>query len=155
MATVFDVAEFILEQLGFVSTMKLQKLVFYSQAYSLVHNGCSLFDEDFEAWVNGPVCRSLFNAHRGKFIIGAGELGIVSSSHPVQLEDHAARAVMHVLSILGSLSGRELSELTHREAPWIDARFGLSEGEYCESTITKAAMREYYSSPQCDNPVFA
>ncbi len=36
MATVFDVAAYILENTGSISTMKLQKLCYYSQAWSLV-----------------------------------------------------------------------------------------------------------------------
>lgn len=56
MVSVFDVAEYVLSEVGYVSTMKLQKLVFYSQAYSLVTLDEPLFSDDFEAWVNGPVC---------------------------------------------------------------------------------------------------
>lgn len=40
--------------------MKLQKLVFCSQAYSLVTLDELLFSDDFEAWINGSVCPSLF-----------------------------------------------------------------------------------------------
>lgn len=65
MANVFDIAEYILGKLGFVSTMKLQKLAFYSQALSLVKTGEPLFREQFQAWVNGPVCYELFARHRG------------------------------------------------------------------------------------------
>ena len=45
MAHVVDVAAYILECLGSVSTMKLQKLTFYSQAYYLVEHGTPLFPE--------------------------------------------------------------------------------------------------------------
>ena len=60
MANVFDVAKYILEKLGTLSTMKLQKLCYYCQAWSLVWDDTPLFDEKFEAWANGPVCRELF-----------------------------------------------------------------------------------------------
>ena len=55
MATVFDAAKFILERKGQMSTMKLQKLCYYAQVWSLVWDDYPLFDEDFEAWANGPV----------------------------------------------------------------------------------------------------
>lgn len=74
MVDVFDVAEYILGKIGFVSTMKLQKLAFYSQALSLVENGEPLFPEHFQAWVNGPVCYELFSCHRGKYIVGPGDI---------------------------------------------------------------------------------
>lgn len=55
MPTIFDAAKFILEQLGQMSTMKLQKLCYYAQAWSLVWDDAPLFEEDFQAWANGPV----------------------------------------------------------------------------------------------------
>ena len=72
MAHVVDVAAYILEDLGSVSTMKLQKLAFYSQAYYLAEHGATLFPEAFEAWANGPVAPDLFRRHRGEFVIARG-----------------------------------------------------------------------------------
>ncbi len=61
MAQLNDVARYILElQGGEVSTMKLQKLMYYSQAWSLVWDEKPLFDAHIEAWANGPVIRELF-----------------------------------------------------------------------------------------------
>ena len=57
MASVFDVAKYILNNKGRMSTWKLQKLCYYSQAWSLAWTETPLFEEDFEAWKNGPVCR--------------------------------------------------------------------------------------------------
>lgn len=65
MASVFDVAAYILERQGPMTTWKLQKLV-YCQAWSLVWDDDVLFPEEIEAWANGPVVRELYNAHRGK-----------------------------------------------------------------------------------------
>ena len=59
-----------------MTTMKLQKLAFYSQAESLARRGHPLFDEDFQAWRGGPVCRELYAQHRGKFLIREGELPV-------------------------------------------------------------------------------
>ena len=73
MATVFDAAKYILEQRGRLSTMKLQKLCYYSQAWSLVWDDAPLFEEEFEAWANGPVCRVLYEYSRGKFSVDASE----------------------------------------------------------------------------------
>lgn len=67
MATVFDVAKYVLEHTGKITTMKLQKLVYYCQAWSLVWDEVPLFEEDFQAWANGPVCPELFERHKGRF----------------------------------------------------------------------------------------
>lgn len=50
MATVFDVAAYILEKKGEMTAWKLQKLVYYSQAWSLVWDQRPLFAERIEAW---------------------------------------------------------------------------------------------------------
>ena len=69
MATVFDVAKYVLKQLGSITTMKLQKLVYYCQAWSLGWDGKPLFGENFEAWANGPVCPELFHKHQEQSLI--------------------------------------------------------------------------------------
>lgn len=68
MGTVFDAAKYILEKRGAMSTMKLQKLCYYSQVWSLVWDDAPLFDEDFEAWANGPVARLCSIIARGNFL---------------------------------------------------------------------------------------
>ena len=74
MANIFDVAKYILNEIGEISTMKLQKLCYYSQVISFVMKSKPLFSEDFEAWANGPVCRSLFNIHKGKFSLQSRDI---------------------------------------------------------------------------------
>ena len=70
MLSVFDVAKYILQMdTNGMTTMKLQKLCYYCQAYSLGWTNEKLFYEDIYAWKNGPVCRTLFNAHKGIFLI--------------------------------------------------------------------------------------
>lgn len=44
MANVFDTAKYILEQSGPMSAMKLQKLCYYSQVWSLVWDDSPLFE---------------------------------------------------------------------------------------------------------------
>lgn len=73
-ATIFDVARYILDRQGAMSTWKPQKLCYYCQAWHYTWTERRLFKEDFQAWRNGPVCPELFQAHKGKFIIGAEEI---------------------------------------------------------------------------------
>lgn len=61
MANVYDVAKYVLKKLGSMSTMKLQKEVYYCQAWSLGWDGKPLFDEDFQAWA----ARSVRNCSPG------------------------------------------------------------------------------------------
>ena len=44
-----------------ITNLKLQKLVYYAQAWSLaLRNGTPMFSEPIEAWASGPVCRPLY-----------------------------------------------------------------------------------------------
>jgi len=151
MASAIDVAAYILEQIGSVTTMKLQELVYYSQARCLVVEDDLLFDNRIEAWANGPVVPDLFHAHSGKYMIGRGALDQFASLST--LSDSQRAAIDRVIELFRSYSGERLRALTHNETPWADARRGYRPGERCENEITAESMRKYYSSPDCPNPI--
>ena len=67
MAKVVDVAAYVLQERGPMTAWKLQKLVYYCQAWSLVWEETALFEEPIEAWANGPVVRALYDLHKGEF----------------------------------------------------------------------------------------
>jgi uncharacterized phage-associated protein len=138
--SVHDVAAFILQQRGEMTAMKLQKLVYYSQAWSLVWDESPLFDEPIEAWANGPVVRALYMRHQGDFMIKRWV------GDPDKLTDNQRDTIEKVLEFYGEMSSQALSNLTHQEAPWAEARMGLSPTDRSSRTITHAAMVEYYSS---------
>lgn len=141
MAQVKDVAQYILESLGEITTIKLQKLVYYTQAWSLVWREAPLFSEKIEAWANGPVVRDLFKLHEGLFRIGP-EAAIGDSS---QLDEDSRDVIDNVLKGYGDKSTQWLVELTHLEEPWKQARGHVPAGHKCEAEISQAAMAEYYS----------
>ncbi|RIY30397.1 hypothetical protein CJI49_03905, partial [Bifidobacteriaceae bacterium NR016] len=117
MTTIFNVASYILDIAGTITTMKLQKLAYYSQAYSLATTGYPLFNEDFQAWRNGPVCPELFALHRGKFLIRKGEFVLPSTDklNDDSLTDGQKLLVEKVCKKFAECSGSDLSAMTHRE----------------------------------------
>lgn len=141
MATAHDVAAYILKSCGSMSAMKLQKLVYYSQAWHLVWDDEPLFGEKVEAWANGPVVRELYDEHRGQYTVTSWNKGDASS-----LTESERATVDSVLDFYGKKSAFWLSELTHREAPWKGARKDLPKGVRSSREITPAAMVEFYSS---------
>ena len=143
MATVFDVAKYILHKKGRMSTWKLQKLCYYSQAWSLAWTERPLFEEDFEAWTNGPVCRQLFYAHKGLFEISEDELS--QGDYNVLTSDEQD-TVNIVIRDYGDMDPSELREQTHVEDPWENARVGLSTWDSGDRIMEKSAMGEYYGS---------
>ncbi len=141
MANVYDVAAYILAVLDSVTAMKLQKLVYYTQAWSLVWDEAPLFEESIEAWANGPVIPALYECHKGQF-----KLQNISKGDPTQLLENERDTVDKVLEFYGDKSSQWLSDLTHKEDPWLDARKGVPAGQRSNQEITHAAMAEYYGS---------
>src|SRR3546814_582107 len=116
MPSVFDVAQYILAANGPMTTMKLQKLVYYSQAWSVVWDDDVIFDQSIQAWKNGPVVRELWEATRGSFRvhgIDAGNPAALSADHRATIDE--------VLAFYGERDAQWLSDLTHMEDPWKDA----------------------------------
>src|SRR3954465_14098926 len=97
-----------------MSAMKLQKLIYYSQAWHLVWVEEPLFVDPIEAWANGPVVRTVFDGHRGRFNVSPPW----TRGNPDALDKAEQGTVDAVLDAYGELSGRTLSTLTHDEAPW-------------------------------------
>jgi len=142
MATVFDVAAYILAKRGSMSAMRLQKLVYYCQAWSLVWDDEPLFSEPIEAWANGPVVPALYEKHRGIFKIEPGMI----PGNPDALTEAQKETVDAVCDACWGLNAQQLSDMTHSEAPWRNARRGLKDGERGHAVISLADMAEYYSS---------
>lgn len=142
MSNVFDVADYILKQCGKIPALKLQKLVYYSQVWSLVWDDAPLFSEEIEAWANGPVVRSLYARHRQNYFAFRDQLGDANYRSLSNTQRETVDAVLH---FYGDKPSQWLSDLTHMEDPWIDARKGLNSGERGSKVITQAAMVEYYS----------
>ena len=138
-----DVATYILskqQKKHPLTAWKLQKLVYYCQAWSLVWDEQPLFKEKILAWANGPVVKELYDLHKGQFTVQK-----LSKGNLNHLSINQKDTIDHVLKAYGDKSAQWLSDLTHREEPWIEARQGLNLGERGEIEILIATMHEYYS----------
>ncbi|EGO5859756.1 hypothetical protein B6A11_01275 [Enterococcus faecalis] len=142
MSDVRHVARYIIEQLGGMTTMKLQKLVYYCQAWSLAWDEKPLFEEEFQAWANGPVCYELFSEHRGKFKVDENFLQDYSD---YKFEPDELETIRIVIEHYAEKSPHYLSELTHKERPWKETRGSLPLGESSMEIIPKELMQEYYA----------
>lgn len=138
---IFNVAFYILNKLGEMTTMKLQKLVYYCQAWSLAWDEKPLFDERIEAWANGPVSPVLFDKHRGKFVVDKEDFSEYSDG---VFTAEQKETMDKVLDYYGDKEPFWLSNLTHQEAPWKLARANVPNGARCNNEITKESMQEYY-----------
>ena len=128
-----------------ISPLKLQKLVYYAQAWYLTAFGEPLFDERVEAWVHGPVVPTLYHRFKETCRDCALEVGEAGLSI-VEFPRETTQLLEEVYSIYGEHSAGYLEKLTHNEAPWIDARKGLQLYEKSNREITHESMINYYSS---------
>lgn len=138
MATAHDVAAYILERHGEVTTMKLQKLLYYAQGWSLAWDGVPLFEEPISAWANGPVIYDVFDRHRGQFTVSSWQ-GDTS-----RLTEPQKETIDAVLDGYGHLSGQQLSDKTHFERPWLEARGDLPPGAYGATPIDLDVMQDFF-----------
>lgn len=143
MVTVHDVAAYILEKCGSMSTMKLQKLCYYSQGWALAWDERPLFKAKIEAWANGPVIYDLYRQHRGRFTVSDWPLG-----DPREIGGEDQKTIDAVLAGYADLSGQQLSDMTHAERPWLDARGDLPNGARCNVGISADVMQDYFGGLQ-------
>lgn len=141
MVTSLDVAEYILQQKGPITSMKLQKLVYYSQAWSLALEEEPIFDEPIEASSHGPVVKNLtVNLQDQSHVF------TIPQGHPERLTTEHKVTIDAVLIYYGQKSAHWLMDQTHSETPWKQAREVPSgNGHGSGKTISFQAMKEYYS----------
>lgn len=130
-----------------LNLLKLQKLVYYVQAWHLAFHNRPLFDGKFQAWVHGPVSRALYARFAGdkSLYSPVGPEDVRPGFNPdlINAEDRAH--IDAVLELYAPLTGSQLEEMTHREAPWQEARRGFAPSARCENEISEASMASYYA----------
>ncbi|MEM6269239.1 MAG: type II toxin-antitoxin system antitoxin SocA domain-containing protein [Bacteroidota bacterium] len=134
-----------------MNQLKMQKLLYYVEAFHQAYFNRPLIEDEFEAWVHGPVSRKVWNELRdvsliyGTFYFEEGEdvNGIIKEVESI-LAAEQVDLVGDVLEEYGKLSSYKLECLTHEEAPWKEARAGVAPGDPSNNVISKARMREFY-----------
>jgi uncharacterized phage-associated protein len=138
-ASADDVAAAIVADIGPLEAMKLQKLLYYSQAWHLAITNEPLFDEDVEAWTYGPVVNRIWQGHRRMRTVREWRAGQLD-----RLAGEARDIVALVCAEYGSRSGDELSLLTHGETPWREARGELPDSVQSRARISQSSMAHFY-----------
>jgi uncharacterized phage-associated protein len=128
-----------------ITNKKLQKLLYYAQAWSLVLNKKKLFNENIEAWIHGPVVPEIYKKYK-KY--GASDISGGCESVAVLekiREDHETYEVlMEVWNLYGKFDGDYLEVLTHSEDPWLKTREGLDKSESSNLVISEQIIKDYY-----------
>ena len=120
--TAIDVAAYLLDELGGMSAMRLQKLVYYVQAWHLIKHDKPMFPENIEAWSYGPIVRELYELHKRKFVIRREDIGDKGDGSLIRNNSDVEDTIKYVITMYGKKDGVELSELVHLEEAYIQAR---------------------------------
>lgn len=147
-----------------LSPLKLQKLLYYQQAWSMVFFGRSetIFAEAPQAWVNGPVYPSVYHAYshqlgvydefRKEHFCEASELDtptdelIQALAQKMALSEDQLRLSDRIITLYGTKSQDELVLMTHCEEPWCEQREGLLPFERSERELSLDTMYRYYKA---------
>lgn len=124
-----------------VTHLKVQKLLYYAQGWALVFFDAPLFDEKLEAWAHGPVAPNVWEKFKE---FGWSSIGPQKITRKIT-GDHA-RLLSAVQERYGIYSAKKLEGMTHSEPPWIKARGGLPPNARCNTPLSVAGMKIYFSS---------
>lgn len=124
MARVQDVAKMFIEIAAsqskagrgdLMTNLRLQKLLYFAQGWSLARLGKPLFDAQLEAWKYGPVVPEIYRRYSGN-----GDRGIESEGFDAHaLADEECEIVLDVMREYGKYSTSTLIQMSHAHgAPW-------------------------------------
>jgi len=126
-----------------MSHKKLQKLCYYAVAwgYALLNRAICLNDE-FQAWVHGPVSPTLYEKYKG-----SGWIELTPEDDYKDSFDNVTTELLEsVWLTYGEQTGNSLEALTHSESPWIKARGSCGQEDRCTTPINVKDMKDYYIS---------
>lgn len=132
-----------------ISNKKLQKLMYYCQAWHLALFGDKLIDQDFEAWVHGAVLRPLYFKYSDFgyniiYIDNKKAVNIIEKFNS-DISSKVANLIEKVFNKYIYFEADKLEEINHSEYPWIKTREGLEPNENSDKIISEKLMKEYYA----------
>lgn len=123
-----------------ITHLKLQKLIYYAQAWCLVLFNKTLFEEDFQAWSHGPVLPSIYNNYKQ---YGYEAIPVCNCDNNLRTE--IIDLLEDIKNVYGEKSAKYLENLTHSELPWLEARGNISIEMRSTTPISKITMKEFYT----------
>lgn len=138
----------------FLINLKLQKLLYYIQAWSLGINGYAMINGRFEAWVHGPVCIELYNRFKDTKSLYSSitDEDVLNKSPKGEILSEDVEFIDYILENYARYSGLQIEAMTRNDAPWINARKGYGAMERCHAEITEEVMKDYYAKKYEDLP---
>lgn len=117
-----------------ITNLKLQKILYFAQAYFLAKVGKPLFLDSIEAWEYGPVVPAIYRKYRKN---GNNPIIDEKDKSKISLEDK--QILNTIWEAFGGYSAGKLVDISHSHAPWKDA-YNSADNE-----ITVEAIKDYYT----------
>lgn len=104
-----------------ITNLKLQKLLYYAQAWYLVNNGNKkLFEDDIIAWQYGPVVVSVYEKYK-EFGRRPIDIDCNIETDFGNIPDCIKKYLAEFCEVFLHFSATELVGMTHQEKPWQEA----------------------------------
>ena len=128
-----------------ITHLKLQKLIYFSEAWSQVLLDRELFSENMEAWSHGPVVREVFSQFKS---FGLNPLD--ATDDVIEFDSDVKDVLLQVMETYGNVSAKALEHLTHQDIPWKEARGDLSPEVKCSNSISKQSIKSFFNEKYGD-----
>ena len=117
-----------------ITNLKLQKILYFAQAYYLSKIGKPLFSDSIKAWEYGPVVPEVYHKFKAK-----GSNPIIGEEDKSSLSDENKETLKKIWGTFGGYSASKLVDVVHTHTPWKDAYQTTSK------VISNKALKEYYT----------
>ncbi|SIQ34017.1 type II TA system antitoxin MqsA family protein [Halanaerobium kushneri] len=137
-----SVIKYLLKELGEVTPLALQKLLYYSQGFYKTFYDEFLFNDNCEAWVHGPVYKDIYFKYRN---FGYNPIEDESLEFKnIELTEAEEELLDSIIDNFGCYSAKTLEKMTHSERPWRLTRKNLKAEEKSDEIISKELIADYF-----------
>lgn len=118
-----------------ITNLKLQKILYFAQAYYLAKLGKPLFGDIIEAWEYGPVVPSIYHQFKNK-----GNKALICEKDESNISEEDKKILNSIWDTFGGYSASRLVDISHAHSPWKNA-YASNKKE-----ISHKSMSEYYAT---------
>ena len=139
LCSIIRVTAYLMQKKTEITSLSLQKLLYYTQSMSAVFLLEPLFLNQSEAWVHGPVYREIYDLYNENTDY------IMQYPDVEPFTDTETALIDSVVACFGCYDGDILRAFTHLEDPWLEARNGLSADARSNRKISIESISKFFS----------
>lgn len=138
----YNVALYLIERLGDVTPLALQKLLYFVQLFSKNYLSQNMFLDDCKAWVHGPVYSDIYDCF-SYYKWNNIDYSELLKSREYNLNEKEIKFVNLIIKYFGCYSPKILEKMTHLTDPWLNARKGLEKDNKSIRVIELKDIEDY------------